>query len=159
MFKIEAVKEVADNTIAINGVEFKVTDEIAEMVYNLVIGKQKPRKASNAVKEDKPIVCGYHIETEKYNGLYIIGLGEKLSTNGKYYTDAYSLRYTQGAKDWFKAQIEALNGVEKTSRTFTDARGKERTYMVYGFKKKADAEKALETLPRTLKGGESNDEV
>ena len=78
MFQINKVNEVADNTITINGFTFKVTDDIAERVYNLCVGTPIPVPTVTATTK----VANKPVEKPSYyysDGNVIVALA-----NGKY---------------------------------------------------------------------------
>ena len=152
MITINTTGMVKDNEVSINGVKFMVDDETATMILNICTGQNtvsnnEPKKDPAPKKTEFNI--GYHIE--KTGNLFCIIKGSPDQKNGNYYKDAYQLRYIEGAKELVDGWIKALPNVKSTQRSFETKNGKIKTYNVYGYSTKAEAEKQMATLPTTNK--------
>ena len=163
MFKPEKIEAVVkDNEFALNGSSLGMfTDAEAEKIYNFIISIKNGKEPTDKVPySERPnyngsFTIGYHIE--KVGNLYSIEFGGKLSSNGNYYTDWYTLKRKKGCQDRVKLAIETLALsedwkplVKTVEKSFVNAKGKDVKYYRYAFTTKKAAENFIKVLPTTF---------
>ena len=162
-FRAEMNKNVADNTVAINGfVIGKVTDDVALKIQALVNGTYRqvadpiPQSAGVPNNTSKPMT-GYKDEPLKYEVVKMTDV-----ESGKvYFTIQETLSFKRGVAHKFANKY--ISEVAKITKIKYKAMGKnkdgeevEKTYTGYGFLKKKDAETAITTLPGFVSADDQN---
>jgi len=158
------VNTVADNTVVINGAQFKVTDDIASQIIRLISGidaKSQTVSASktntttnttNTVSESKTYTA-----TKDFTPKYAIK--EQTATDGtKLFCISRANGWTRSEKSLMNAAIKSLKGIKEIEVSY-EKDGKTRTFKAWGYNTEATAKKHLKELPTVFTVAQLNGEV
>lgn len=148
--------EVKDNTVIINGASFKVNDDVALKIMNLVCGieavstpVEKKTPVESKSTEKKPYVA-----TKDFKAQYEVK--KQVSSDGK---ELFCISRKNG---WTKAEKACMNNAIKaldkiiTIDVSYDKDGKTRTFKAWGYKTKKQAESMMATLPAVFTADQLN---
>ena len=161
--------EVADNSIVINGVEFKVVDSIAEQIIALctsekqsltapiaekTVSEKVVEKTTNKAESVLPndVKCKWSVEEILIGGKKFYRILDGIFTFGKWYDskfnpgEEYRIPVNQEAHRIATTKIKGIKGIKGVET--------EGGWIAYGFSSKKSAEKALEALPTHIQGVE-----
>lgn len=158
------VNTVADNTVVINGAQFKVTDDIASQIIRLISGidaKSQTVSASktntitnttNTVSESKTYTA-----TKDFTPKYAIK--EQTATDGtKLFCISRANGWTRSEKSLMNAAIKSLKGIKEIEVSY-EKDGKTRTFKAWGYNTEATAKKHLKELPTVFTVAQLNGEA
>lgn len=158
------VNTVADNTVVINGAQFKVTDDIASQIIRLISGidaKSQTVSASktntitnttNTASESKTYTA-----TKDFTPKYAIK--EQTATDGtKLFCISRANGWTRSEKSLMNAAIKSLKGIKEIEVSY-EKDGKTRTFKAWGYNTEATAKKHLKELPTVFTVAQLNGEV
>lgn len=145
---------VADNTVVVNGVTFKVTDDIALRVLKLIsdgIGSDSQTvsvsNTSNTVSNIKMNADTKtpYVATKDFTPQYQIK--EQTSTDGtKLFCISRKNGWTRSEKNLMNSAIKSLKGIKEIEVSY-EKDGKTRTFKAWGYNTEATAKKHLKELP------------
>lgn len=158
------VNTVADNTVVINGAQFKVTDDIASQIIRLISGidtKSQTVSASktntitnttNTASESKTYTA-----TKDFTPKYAIK--EQTATDGtKLFCISRANGWTRSEKSLMNAAIKSLKGIKEIEVSY-EKDGKTRTFKAWGYNTEATAKKHLKELPTVFTVAQLNGEA
>ena len=149
---------VADNTVVINGAQFKVTDDVAMQVLRLVSGIESSSQSatkpntSKTTSESKPYVA-----TKDFTPKYAIK--EQTATDGtKLFCISRANGWTRAEKSLMNNAIKALKGIKEIEVSY-EKDGKTRTFKAWGYNTESTAKKHLKELPEVFTVEQLNGEA
>ena len=154
---------VADNTVVINGAQFKVTDEVALAVLRLVSGIDNNSQTvnnSNTSQTTKTTNTEKtpYVATKDFTPKYEIK--EQTSTDGtKLFCISRKNGWTRSEKSLMNGAIKALKGIKEIEVSYTDKDGKTRTFKAWGYNTESTAKKHLKELPTIFTVAQLNGEA
>lgn len=153
---------VADNTVVVNGASFKVTDEVALKVLQLISGIESKSqtvsssdtsKASVSKTEDKTP----YVATKDFTPQYQIK--EQTATDGtQLFCISRKNGWTRSEKSLMNKAIKSLKGIKEIEVSY-DKDGKTRTFKAWGYNTESTAKKHLKELPTVFTVAQLNGEA
>ena len=154
---------VADNTVVINGAQFKVTDEVALAVLRLVSGidnnsqtvnNSNTSQTTKTVNTEKTPYKATKDFTPKYE------IKEQTAIDGtKLFCISRKNGWTRSEKSLMNGAIKALKGIKEIEVSYTDKDGKTRTFKAWGYNTESTAKKHLAELPTVFTVAQLNGEA
>lgn len=147
---------VADNTVIVNGVEFKVIDEVALRILKIISDN-----TTNTTNTDNTITptnnnaakSGYKA-TKDFKPQYEIK--EQTSTDGtKLFCISRKNGWTRAEKTLMNKAIKELKGIKEIDVSY-EKDGKTRTFKAWGYNTEATAKKHFKELPTVITVDELN---
>lgn len=154
---------VADNTVVINGAQFKVTDDVAMKVLQLCSGVID-EVSQNEVKSDS-VTTQKSTKTEKTPYVATKDFTPKYAIKEQTATDGTKLFCISRANGWTRSEkshmnnaIKALKGIKEINVSY-EKDGKTRTYKAWGYNTESTAKKHLKELPTVFTVAQLNEEA
>lgn len=153
------VNTVADNTVVINGAQFKVTDDVAMQILRLVSGIEtksqdvvKPSVSKTTAEPKAPYVA-----TKDFSAKYTIK--EQTATDGTtLFCISRANGWTKAEKSLMNTAIKNLKGIKEIEVSY-EKDGKVRTFKAWGYNTEATAKKHLKDLPAIFTVAQLNGEA
>lgn len=149
---------VADNTVVINGAQFKVTDDVAMQILRLVTGIEPGSQNNSApstskTSDTKPAYKATKDFTAKY------AIKEQTATDGtKLFCISRANGWTKSEKACMNNAIKALKGIREIEVSY-EKDGVKRSFKAWGYNTEATAKKHLKELPTVFSVAQLNGEV
>ena len=158
MINMTQFTTVADNTIAINGAQFKVTDDVAMQVLRLVSGIESGSQINDAPSVSKtPNAKSAYKATKDFTAKYAIK--EQTATDGtKLFCISRANGWTKSEKTCMNNAIKALKGIKEIDVAY-EKDGVKRSFKAWGYNTEATAKKHLKELPTIFTVAQLNGEV
>lgn len=149
---------VADNTVVVNGAQFKVTDDVALKVLQLISGIE-----SNSQTVSKTVVSKTTTEPKKYiaekDFTPQYQIKELTSTDGtQLFCISRKNGWTRSEKSLMNGAIKALKGIKEIDVAY-EKDGKTRTFKAWGYNTESTAKKHLKELPTVFTVAQLNGEA
>jgi hypothetical protein len=153
------VNTVADNTVVINGAQFKVTDEVAMQVLRLVSGietKSQTTVAPSTSKTTSESKAPY-VATKDFTPKYTIK--EQTATDGTtLFCISRANGWTKAEKSLMNTAIKNLKGIKEIEVSY-EKDGVKRSFKAWGYNTEATAKKHLKELPEIFTVAQLNGEA
>jgi hypothetical protein len=152
------VNTVADNTVVINGAQFKVTDEVAMQVLRIVSGietkSQSTTQPSTSKTTSEPKA---YVATKDFTPKYTVK--EQTATDGTtLFCISRANGWTRAEKSLMNTAIKNLKGIKEIEVSY-EKDGKVRTFKAWGYNTEATAKKHLKELPELFTVAQLNGEA
>lgn len=154
---------VADNTVVVNGAQFKVTDDVALKVLQLISGIGDNSQTVSASNVSKTSVS----KTEEPKTPYVatkdfvpqFQIKEQTATDGtQLFCISRKNGWTRSEKSLMNKAIKELKGIKEIEVSY-EKDGKTRTFKAWGYNTESTAKKHLKELPTVFTVAQLNGEV
>lgn len=149
---------VADNTVVINGAQFKVTDDVAMAVLRLVSGIESTSQSVSVPSTSKTAT-----KSEPYKATK--DFTPKYTIKEQTATDGTTLFCISRANGWTKSEkacmnnaIKALKGIKEIDVAY-EKDGVKRSFKAWGYNTESTAKKHLKELPTVITVAQLNGEA
>ena len=154
---------VADNTVVINGAQFKVTDEVALAVLRLVSGIDNNSQTVNVSDTNQTTTNTTITEKTPYKATKDFKpqyeIKEQTATDGtKLFCISRKNGWTRSEKSLMNSAIKALKGIKEIEVSY-EKDGKTRTFKAWGYNTESTAKKHLKELPTVFTVAQLNGEA
>lgn len=150
---------VADNTVVINGAQFKVTDDVAMQVLRLVTGIESSSQTTVAPSVSKTTSepKAPYVATKDFSAKYAIK--EQTATDGTtLFCISRANGWTKAEKSLMNNAIKNLKGIKEIEVSY-EKDGKTRTFKAWGYNTESTAKKHIKDLPATFTVAQLNGEA
>ena len=153
---------VADNTVVINGAQFKVTDEVALAVLRLVSGIESNSQTVNVSNTSQTTNTTTtektpYKATKDFTPQYEIK--EQTAIDGtKLFCISRKNGWTRSEKSLMNGAIKTLKGIKEIEVSY-EKDGKTRTFKAWGYKTESTAKTHLKELPTVFTVAQLNGEA
>lgn len=149
---------VADNTVVVNGAQFKVTDDIALAVLRLVSGIENTSQSASVSKTTTATAKSEPYKaTKDFTAKYTIK--EQTATDGTtLFCISRANGWTKSEKACMNTAIKSLKGIKEIDVAY-EKDGVKRSFKAWGYNTEATAKKHLKELPTVFTVAQLNGEA